>query len=146
MHIKSFDKRATGFWVYWFPVFSYMALIFFLSSRSSFPLSPLDIPYFDKICHLVEFAILGYLLIRAFIHSDSPDLNKYALLLTIIVAVLFGLTDELHQLFVPMRHGDVYDLIFDGLGAVMGGCVALWINQYCLKKREEINGSQSNIF
>ena len=145
MHIKFSDNRLIGFWVYWFPVFSYMALIFFLSSRSSFPLSAPDIPYIDKICHLVEFAVLGFLLIRAFTHSDNPDLNKYALLLTIIVAVLFGLTDELHQLFVPMRCGDVYDLIFDGLGAVMGGCMALW-NNYCLKKREEINGSQSNIF
>lgn len=89
---------------------------------------------------------MGYLLIRAFIHSDNPNLNKYALLLTIIVAVLFGLSDEVHQLFVPMRHSDVFDLIFDGLGAVMGSCVALWINKYRLKKREEINGSQSNIF
>ena len=134
MHIKSSDKRAIGFWVYWFPVFSYMALIFFLSSRSSFPVSPPSIPYFDKICHVVEFAILGYLLMRAFVHSDNPNLSKYALLLTIIVAVLFGLSDEVHQFFVPLRHSDVFDLIFDSLGALIGSCVALRVNKYYRKK------------
>ena len=111
MQIKSSDNRVIGFWIYWLPVFSYMALIFFLSSRSSFPVSPPSIPYIDKICHLMEFAVLGYLLMRAFIHSDNPNVKKYALLLTIIFAVLFGLTDELHQLFVPLRHGDVFDSI-----------------------------------
>jgi len=143
MYIKSSDKTAIGFWIYWFPVFSYMGIIFFLSSRSSFSFSPPPIPYFDKICHLAEFAVLGYLLIRAFIHYDNPSLNKYALLLTIIIAVLFGLTDELHQLFVPLRHSDVFDLIFDGFGALIGSFLALWISKYkyCLKKRKEINGS-----
>ena len=137
MYIKSSDKRAAGFWIYWFPVFSYMALIYFLSSRSSFPVSPPSIPYFDKLCHGLEFAVLGYLLIRAFIHSDNPNVNKYALLLSIIVAVLFGLSDEIHQLFVPMRQSDVFDLIFDGLGALVGSCVALWINKYRYKKGKE---------
>ena len=145
--MKCSDKRVNGFWVYWFPAFSYMLLIFFLSSRSSFPLSPPSIPYIDKIFHLVEFAVLGYLLVRAFLHSNNPGLQKYALLLAIVITILFGLTDELHQFFVPLRQGDFFDLISDSLGAVIGSFGALWINRDSLiKKGKKSSESQGNIF
>ncbi|MEW5802989.1 MAG: VanZ family protein [bacterium] len=107
-----------------------MSLIFFLSSRSTFPLSPPRIPYSDKICHCLEYAILGYLLMRAFIHEDNPRLFKNALLLAIGVAVLFGISDELHQLFVPLRQADVFDLVADSFGAAMGSWFALWMHWF----------------
>lgn len=131
------DKKWCVFLFYWFPVLAYMVLIFFLSSRSNFPIAPPKIPYFDKICHSVEFAILGYLLIRAFSHQDSPWLQRNALLLAVGVAILFGLSDEFHQLFVPLRQADVFDLVADSLGAVMGVWVALYVHWNHKRRKDQ---------
>lgn len=112
-------KKLGRFWVYWFPVVVYMLLIFFLSSRSTLPALP-RIRYADKICHCIEYAILGYLLTRAFIHEEGSLLSRKALLLAIMIAIIFGLSDEIHQLFVPLRQADIFDLLADSLGASIG--------------------------
>jgi VanZ family protein len=104
-----------------------MLLIFWASSCSSFSLPTPSIPHLDKFVHAVEFAILGYLLFRAVIHTPSFWLQKHALLIAIMVAICFGLSDEIHQFFVPLRQLDMFDLAFDSLGAIMGSLAALWI-------------------
>lgn len=104
---------------YWVPVILYALLIFLLSSISNPPEKLSAISYLDKILHLIEYAILGFLLYRAFINSGHDYIAKYSVFLTILTAVCYGFTDELHQLFVPNREFDMYDLLFDGLGAVL---------------------------
>ncbi len=43
------------------------------------------------------------------------------------LAVAFGVTDEVHQSFVPGRNADLMDLVADALGASLGAVVAaLW--------------------
>ncbi|MBP8105542.1 MAG: VanZ family protein, partial [Nitrospira sp.] len=32
----------------------------------------------------------------------------------------YGLSDEIHQLFVPLRQGDPLDLVADSVGAALG--------------------------
>ncbi len=133
-------KKWGKFWVYWFPVVIYMSLIFFLSSRSRFPIIPSRIPYGDKVCHCIEFAILGYLLMRAFIHEDGSWISRNALLLAVAIAIVFGLSDEVHQLFVPLRRLDIFDLMADSLGAAIGAWGALWMHwfmKYRLRKGRE---------
>jgi VanZ family protein len=138
MPMKYAGRRMVGFWLYWFPVLSYMLLIFWASSCSSFSLPTPSIQHLDKFVHAVEFAILGYLLFRAVIHTPSFWLQRHALLVAIVVAVFFGLSDEIHQFFVPLRRLDMFDLAFDSLGAILGSLTALWIEIRILarKKRE----------
>lgn len=45
--------------------------------------------------------------------------------LAIILASLYGITDEFHQTFVPTRSGKVFDIVVDSAGATLGG-VLLW--------------------
>ena len=115
-------------------------LIFFLSSQSIFPINPPRIPYLDKMCHMTEFAILGFLLIRALMHEQSPWVKKNALPLAIVITLLFGLSDEFHQLFVPLRRADGLDLLADGLGALIGSWGALWM--YWLMDRRQRKGHE----
>lgn len=134
------SKKLGRFWVYWFPVVVYMATIFFLSSRSTFPIALPKIPHMDKVCHFVEFMILGTLLMRAFIHEEGSWLSRHALLLAVGVAVLFGLSDEFHQLFVPFRQVDLFDFLADSLGAASGAWIAIgmhWLINYRQRKGHE---------
>ena len=108
---------------FWLPVYFYAAVIFFLSSMPP-PPAVAQPPFMDKIFHLGEYAIFGFLLARAFKSSQKGYFASNFRLLAIGCAVIYGLTDELHQAFVPFREASLFDLLFDGLGATLGGlCV-----------------------
>jgi VanZ family protein len=104
---------------YLLPAVGYAALIFSLSSSS------LDIeelrPVFeyDKLLHLVEYYILGYLLMRVFTTSPVSLLAENAVLATILVGILYGASDEIHQYFVPGRDCSLLDFLFDAAGATL---------------------------
>jgi VanZ family protein len=101
---------------YLLPAVGYAALILALSSSS------LDIeglrPVFeyDKLLHLVEYYILGYLLMRVFTTSPVSFLAENAVLATILVGTLYGASDEIHQYFVPGRDCSLLDFLFDAAG------------------------------
>jgi VanZ family protein len=105
---------------YWMPVILYAGLIFTISS---FPLPPpkVEIPFVDKFIHLIEYGILGFLFYRALRVSK---LASRVFLLAIIFSILYALSDEIHQSFVPGRNCDPWDLAADSLGIVL---VALYL-------------------
>jgi VanZ family protein len=104
---------------YLLPAVGYAVLIFALSSSS------LDIeelrPVFeyDKLLHLVEYYILGYLLMRVFTTSLDSSRAEKAVLATILVGTLYGASDEIHQYFVPGRDCNLFDFLFDAAGATL---------------------------
>jgi VanZ family protein len=54
-----------------------------------------------------------------------------------LLAILYALTDEFHQSYVPGRHPSIWDvLIFDNIGALS----SLWLaNKYIKQKRPDAN-------
>jgi len=107
------------FWIrYWLPVFLYCGIIIYLSSQS-YPSRHLPSFLFglsDKLVHGIEYGILGILLFRAFRQMTQPI---GSIGLAVICAVGFGITDEIHQWFVPHRHADIWDVLADTLGATI---------------------------
>lgn len=102
---------------YWLPPLIYAALIFYLSSL---PGTAFVSPFFsaDKVFHLGEYAVLGYLLARAL---GRYQIKKKRLFLTAaLICVAYGLSDELHQFFVPNRCTSLMDVIVDGMGSSLG--------------------------
>lgn len=63
-----------------------------------------------KIIHLLEYGILGLLARRAF--GGWPQ--------ALIFTVLYGVSDEWHQLFIPGRQGRVRDVVIDAVGSGLG--------------------------
>jgi VanZ family protein len=97
-----------------------MALIFALSSIPQADLPEAPIPNIDKIAHLIEYAILGALFIRAFRRSQLKAALKNLVVITILLSAAYAATDEIHQHFVPGRKMDIGDWIFDCLGSSLG--------------------------
>jgi len=71
------------------------------------------------ILHMIEYAILSILLFRAFINSKTPTFRENAIHLAIIVTILYGVTDEIHQHFVPGRVFSHLDVIANGVGSAV---------------------------
>ena len=116
------DVMGQVLW-YWTPVTLYAGTIFFLSAQShpeeqlpSFLLEGVS----DKVLHAVEYGILSLLCYRAFRWAAGPAVARQAVVLAIVTASVYGLTDELHQLFVPFRESSWQDWLADTIGAVIG--------------------------
>jgi VanZ family protein len=71
-----------------------------------------------KLAHLTEYAILGALLLRALRHPAAA----------VVLAGLYAVTDEVHQLFVEGRHGAPLDVGIDTVGALAGVLAWRWIS------------------
>jgi VanZ family protein len=108
-----------NFILYWLPLILYCLLIFIQSSKPSFQQLP-DIQYFDKLLHFVCYAFLGILFFRAFQTMQLKQSRTMLILFSILGATLYGISDEIHQYFVPLREASFSDVIANTLGSVFG--------------------------
>ena len=107
------------FLYFWLPVLFYAGLIFTLSSFPVVFPPAFGFRFSDKILHTIEYGILGFLLARAFLKGSPPFFRNSFQFWAAAIAVVYGFTDELHQFYVPMRECSSFDLLFDGLGAIL---------------------------
>ena len=107
----------------WAPVVIYMAAIFFVSADSS-PPAPSALS--DKWLHLLAYAVLGLLVCRALTGGLPRRVTMRTAVTTLIVSIAYGVSDELHQAFVPGRSPELLDVAADAAGASLGliGCWA----------------------
>ena len=75
----------------------------------------------NPTAHFCEYAVLGGLLANALRHRLPA---RKVLLFAVALASLYGITDEIHQLFVPGRMCDPLDWLTDTAGAALGAGVA----------------------
>jgi len=124
MQIRSVMEglRQSRFAWYWVPTICYCLLIFGLSSLSKgvYIPSPFGV---DKVVHFVEYGVLGFLLARLIINVQSTFSRRFLIGLVVILATLYGISDEVHQAFVPGRNASPWDVVADGLGGVMGALI-----------------------
>ena len=106
------------------PMMTVMGIIFFLSQQpgTSFQM-PLP-PGADKFGHAVLYAILAGTAIFALV-PPPPRRTLQAGLLVVLFCLLYGISDEFHQSFVPGREPSGGDLLADTAGAV--AAVAFWL-------------------
>ena len=109
----------------WGPAWATMVLIFVLSSMSG--LGPIPGGVDDGVAHALQYAVLAALLLRGLAGARWRGVKVRAAALTVLLATLYGVTDEAHQWFVPGRTAEVTDLVADALGAaVAAGVICGW--------------------
>ena len=139
------------FW-FWLPPIGYLAAIFFVSSLPN-PQIGGETP--DYILHALEYFLLALLLMRLLLARPSPvrpepvegrtqqslkgargnfTTWQQLCLLGVIITILYGVTDEIHQYFVPNRQCSLHDVLADTLGALLAYGIAsldyLLLNRY----------------
>lgn len=100
-----------------------MGLIFYLSSRPGLGtgLGTWDV-VLRKLAHVTEYAILAVLLSMTFTQEGASA--RGALFGALVGGGIYAISDELHQTFVPDRHGSPIDVLIDTVGLALG---AGWI-------------------
>ena len=100
----------------WAGVALYAAGIFAFSSIPAGPVFRVPLPAADKVFHFLLFFFFAALLYRA-LPGPKPPRWRGALAAALIAA-LYGVTDEIHQAFVPGRTASVWDWLADAAGAL----------------------------
>ncbi len=109
----------------WLPVIMWMVVIFIGSSISRVPQvggETID-GLVHRAVHMLEFAVLGALLLRA--TSNGRPVSKREIIITLVLIGLYGASDEFHQRFTPGRTSEASTVLFD----VAGGALGVWVWQ-----------------
>ena len=120
-------RRLTRRLALWLPPLVYMAVIFGLSSQPN-PVPEVTSRVWDKLLHGAEYAALALLFCRALAGEEVAW--TMAALAAVLLTSAYGASDEYHQLFVPLRDGNVRDWVADTVGAALGAAV------YCVSNLE----------
>ncbi len=108
-------------------------LIFILSSQSGLASRgnpPLWFYVERKGAHVFEYFVLTLLAFRHFGAYYRGKERNIALLFAVAVALIYGMTDEIHQTFVPGREGKISDVGIDCIGIALFVCGYLVWRQY----------------
>ena len=112
-------NKSRKFLLYQLPAILWIIAIFIQSSISKLATPDLGFKSQDKLAHLVEFAILAFLLTKAFFYYPNAQWRKKWYLLTLLVGGFYAVFDETHQFFVPGRTADLYDVLADVIGVLI---------------------------
>lgn len=129
--------KSLRFLSYWIPPIIWMVLIFYFSSRLRTSVTGAFL--FDflifKSLHVIEYAILYFLLFRAFHSINNSQLNlNNKFLIPLTLSIIYAITDEFHQTLVPTREGKIRDVLIDALGVFL---MYIYIKYY-LKKLKKL--------
>ena len=130
-------------WFSWTAVIAWMALIFYLSHQPAAVSSELSSEITEVIIEIIEtvapntqfefgnlnhlvrknahffaYLILGLLTINALRRNGIFGIRS--LVIALVISILYAISDEVHQLFVPGRSGEVRDVLIDTAGASVG--------------------------
>lgn len=107
----------------WIPAVAWMGLIFVVSAQPDLPQAPG--PILDSLLkkggHVLAYAVLARLYLRA-LRRGEPVSGRLRLF-SLGLAVLYGISDEIHQLYVPGRDGSPVDVVIDSIGAAL----SMWL-------------------
>jgi len=111
---------------YWLPLIAWMGIIFWFSAQPE----PFDLPESwqeDLVAnagHAIGYAGLGLLWWRA-LAARLTSSDRWTLALAFLLTLLYAISDEYHQTFVPGRSGNLGDVLIDAVGAGFG----LWLGR-----------------
>lgn len=103
---------------YWLPPIAWMSMIFYLSSKhdvsvaSEFAINFLIL----KSVHVIVYAALYFLIFRAVYGLQNKKNLREAFILSGLYTLIYSVSDELHQMYVPNREGHIRDVFIDSLG------------------------------
>ena len=120
-----------------------MGIIFFLSHQPHLSFD-LEVSHQDKIFHAIAYGVLAASTLFAVLPSgrgkflfpglSAKNRSRSRLMLTglgvVLFCLLYGISDEFHQSFIPGRETSLLDVVADTIGAVI--VVSMWL--YCRTK------------
>ena len=103
-----------------------MGVIFYASNTPGKDIPPL-FPYQDLVYHFSAYLALSFFFSRALNKSKTSLSLAKIFIFAVVFAVIYGISDEFHQAFVPGRSVSAFDVLIDTLGGLTGSSIFLWL-------------------
>lgn len=118
-------KDVVAVVINWLPVLVCMGIIF---RASSIPGSniPSLFPFQDIAFHAFIYALLAFFFRRALKNTFLTLTFAKIIAFTVLFGLIYGVSDEFHQLFVPNRSADFFDILIDTVGSLTGSLAFRW--------------------
>lgn len=84
-------------------------------------------PFVRKLAHFSIYT-LGGMLIYNLINKYNLN-KKVKIIYTIVIGALYAASDEIHQLFVPYRSGQINDVLIDTCGVITGIIICIVLSK-----------------
>lgn len=122
-------SAASTFLIFHVPMLLYASAIITVSSIPDLKSPELQIIAFDKLAHLLEYAIFAFLTFRSFANLLPNMRLGLAFVLSLAFLAVFAGLDEYYQRFVPGRVADLKDFAMDMTGAFVVLSL-VWLRQW----------------
>lgn len=84
--------------------------------------------YMDKLLHFVAYSGLGFLCAWALSFSITTSWRSI-IFVAACIATLYGILNEIVQMYIPTRSTEFYDAVANGAGAIVGAFFAMYISR-----------------
>jgi len=108
-----------------------MAAIFFASSQTALPNLPAGLSNYTG--HFIAYGALAAFALRGFAGAAWRGVTWRAAVMAVTLSAGYGVTDELHQRFVPNRFPGIDDWAFDLIGSLVGVALGLLAARFARK-------------
>ncbi|MEK6872515.1 MAG: VanZ family protein [Nanoarchaeota archaeon] len=126
MYIVRWFEKNRG--ISWLVTVIIAVLIFYISSLT-FPAGG-GTGYLSYIYH---FTVFSYLALFLLISITKGKKSKSLLILGVVLAIIYGISDEIHQYFVPGRYSSFKDILINSIGVLI---ISIGYINYCNVKPE----------
>lgn len=100
------------------PLLIYSLAIFIMSHQSQVPFIKNTIIGTDKVLHFFAYFVYGICSYIFFLALNNLNNSKKSKFFAILLALLFAISDEIHQSFIYGREADIFDFLADALGVI----------------------------
>ena len=88
-----------------------------------------------KGAHFSAYFVLGIFSFFTFLTYTSPAL-LWRSIISLSICFIFSISDEIHQLFVPGRSGEIRDVLIDTSGSLLSILILFFIFSIIYKKQK----------
>ncbi|MFZ1518171.1 MAG: VanZ family protein [Ignavibacteriaceae bacterium] len=123
------------------PLIIYWIILFILTSLpTGLAIETRDVS--DKLLHFGAYGLLSVLLhLNMYFQNKFIRLKNSPATFTLVIASIYGLIDEIHQMFVPGRSAEFLDWVADFSGSL----VAVLITGYIINRFKQIEIEKSKL-
>ena len=87
-----------------------------------------------KSAHFIAYLILGILSLHAIDEEKNSTMTWF--IKALLICVLYAMSDEFHQLYVPGRSGEIRDVLLDSTGSLVGILGYFFVRNRAKKRTE----------
>jgi VanZ family protein len=121
-------NKAARLAVLWLPVLGCMAVIFWASCVPGSNI-PAVFPLQDIAFHLFGYGLMAFFFSRGLKHTRVDISPVKLIIFTVVFGLLYGISDEFHQSFVPNRTAGAFDVFIDTIGSLTGSLIFYGANK-----------------